>query len=176
MPKTRGQKQAELAKLTKQLSTMKSLVLSTTTGLKVSDVTKLRKLMRAEGAEYVVVKKTLLTRALRDEGISYPELDAVGSSFAVSFGFTDEVTPARLIQTFKKDHEVVEFLGGLVGKTAYSAEQVTALAKLPSRQELLAKLVGTLSAPLSRFVSVASGPMRGMAQVLHARSEAGAAA
>lgn len=174
MPKTRAQKQTEFTKLASQLSTMKSMVLSTTKGLKVSDVTKLRKSMRGEGAEYVVVKKTLLLRALKEAKIAYPELDAVGASFAVSFGFSDEVAPARLLFQFKKEHEVVEFLGGLVGKTAYSAEQVTALAKLPSRQELLAKLIGSMSAPLSRFVSVASGPLRGIVQVLRAQSEAGA--
>ena len=173
MPKSREQKKTELTRLATQLSAMKSMVLSTTKGLKVSDVTKLRKQMRAEGAEYLVVKKTLLFRALDDAGISYPELDAVGASFAVSFGFSDEVAPARLLYQFQKEHEVVEFLGGLVGRTAYSADHIAALARLPSRHELLAKLVGSMSAPLSRFLNAASGPLRGMVQVLRAKSETG---
>ncbi|MFH1171589.1 MAG: 50S ribosomal protein L10, partial [bacterium] len=72
MPKTRAQKKEELAKLTDRLSRMKSVVLSTTMGLKVSDVTKLRKLMRGNGAEYLVVKKTLLERAFAGKEIAYP--------------------------------------------------------------------------------------------------------
>lgn len=172
MPKNRSQKQQELAKLAECLGKMKSVVLSTTTGLKVSDVTKLRKLMRAEGGEYLVVKKTLLTRAFEKSGVAFPELEGVKASFALSFGFEDEVAPAKLLSTFRKDHESLQFLGGIVAGTAYSAEQIAALAKLPTRHELLAKLVGTLNAPLSGLVNVAVGPLRGFVQVLKARSEA----
>ena len=117
------------------------------------------------------MKKTLLSRALENAGMPETFLDGTKESFALSFGFADEVTPAKILDGFRKDHEQLVFLGGMVGGTAYSAQEIQTLAKLPSRQELLAKIVGTLSAPMRGFVTVATGPARGFAQVLRARSE-----
>ncbi len=171
MPKTRSQKQDDLKKLTDQLGRMKSVVLATSSGVKVSDVTMLRRQMRSETAEYVVIKKTLLARALKDAGIDYPGLADLKEGIALAFGFADEVAPAKLLSDFRKDHETVNFLGGIVGGTVYSAAEVQALAKLPSRQELLAKLVGSLAAPLSGFVRVAAGPLRGFLTVLDAKAK-----
>lgn len=169
MPKTRQQKETELTKLTDRLSRMKSLVLTTTAGLKVKDVTALRKTMLAEGAEYVVVKKTILTRALKKAGMGLGLLDDLTSGFALSFGFSDPVAPVKALAAFQKEHEMLEFRGGIVEGAAYSAEQLKELSKLPSRPELLAKFIGSIAAPLSGFVRTLSGPAASFVRLLEAR-------
>lgn len=170
MPKTRQKKESEVAKLTDYLKRMKSVVIAGYAGLKVKDVTVLRKELKKEGVAYMATKKTLLKRALADAGVAL-DISGLKSGIALAFGFEDEVAPAKLLATFRKEHEQLALLGGMVGTATYSSEQVEALAKLPSRLELLAKIVGSLQAPLTGFVRVASGPQRGFVQVLSAKAQ-----
>jgi len=175
MPKSRAQKQEELTTLVDQLRRMKSVVLATTAGVKVADSTALRKLMRAQQAEYVVVKKTLFQKALAETGVAFPMLETIRQGFALAFGIADEVTPAKLIDVFRRDHESVQFLGGIVNGVVYSAEEVRMLARIPSRPELLTTIVGALQAPLSGFVRTLNGPTTGFLRVLQGRADASAA-
>jgi large subunit ribosomal protein L10 len=172
MPKTRSQKQAELTELLNRLARMKSLILSTNQGLRVADVTKLRKDMRAEQAEYCIVKKTILRRALAEAKIDLPFLDTLTGGFACSFGFEDEIAPAKLLNAFRTDHESVVFIGGRIGGAVYSGEEVAMIATLPSRNELRAKCIGSLQAPLSRFVQTLLNPFTSLVRILNARSSA----
>lgn len=171
MSKTRSKKQQELERLNGQLSRMKSMVLSTYVGLKVKDATKVRKKLRAEGIEYAVVKKTLLTRALKAANISIPQLESLTGGIALAFGYQDEIAPAKLLDSFRKEHEQITLLSGIVGGVVYDTAQIQALAKLPSKQELLAKIVGTLQRPLAGFVQVAAGPLTGFVRIVRARAE-----
>lgn len=171
MAKSRAKKQEEFATLLDRMQRMKSVIFSSYEGLTVPQVTKLRKELKAQGVDYQVVKKTLLARALTALGRTELSVDALQGGVALAFGFEDEVLPAKLLDTFRKEHKVVTFLGGFVQHTLYDGAAVERLAKLPSRQELIAKLLGTIQNPLRGFLQVSSGPMRGFARVLQAASE-----
>lgn len=171
MSKTRSQKERESQTLLERLGRMKSVIFSSYQGLKVPEVTALRKELRSQGVDFQVVKKTLLQRALDSAGKTVPELPSPQGGLALVFGYDDEVLPAKLLDTYRKTHPVVEFQGGIIGDQHYSAQQITALAKLPSRQELLAKAIGSMKSPLSGLVNVSIGPMRGLVQALKAIAE-----
>ncbi|MBI5405333.1 MAG: 50S ribosomal protein L10, partial [Candidatus Kerfeldbacteria bacterium] len=107
MAKTRVKKELESSALTERLQKMKVAVLTTTAGLKVKDMTELRTALRAEGVEYVVAKKTLVRRALSAAKLEQVDLAPVDSSFSLTFGYDDEVTPAKLLAQFAKTHEAL---------------------------------------------------------------------
>lgn len=169
MSKNRSQKQQELQRLTDRLGKMKSVIFSSYHGLKVPEVTALRRTLRNEGIEYQVVKKTLLERALNQVGIPSVLLSSFTSGISLAFGYDDEVLPAKLLSIFQKEHKNIIFQGGIVQGQLYTATQVQALAKLPSRQELLGKMLGSLRSPLSGLCAAANGPLRGLIQVLSAK-------
>jgi len=168
MPKTRKQKEHSVQTLDEKLSQSKSLVFANFSGLKVKDATKLRRLCKAEGAVYEVDKKTLLKIAFEKSGISGVDVKSLPGAVAVVYGLTDEVAPAKVLEQFSKTNEAVKIIGGVIERKFISASEVIALAKLPSKQQLLAKLVGTINAPVSGFVNVLAGNLRGFVQVLNA--------
>ncbi len=171
MPKTRQQKKDELSALVAHLGAMKSVVFTSYQGLKVNEATALRKQLRTEGVVYKVVKRTLLARALSQTGLPVPALPKAIGGVALAFGVQDEVLPAKLLDTFRKEHASVAFQGGIVQGRACTAAEIYSLAKLPSRQAILASILSTCAGPLRGLCVVASGPMRGVAQALRARSE-----
>lgn len=168
MPKSRVQKDQETQSLVERFGRMKSVVFSTYAGLTVPQATALRKQLREQGIEYQVAKKSLLTRALAQAGLDAIKLDAIEGGMALAFGFTDEVLPAKLLHGFMKDFPAIALQGGIVDGKLYSAQQVQALAKLPSRTELLSSILGSLQAPASNMVRVLAGPSRALVQVLSA--------
>jgi large subunit ribosomal protein L10 len=87
------------------------------------------------------------------------------------FGTGDEVAPAQIIATFAKTHDVMTIFGGILEGKYIDAIKVTELSKLPSKEQLYAQLVGTLNAPISGFVNVLAGNLRGLVQVLNAIKE-----
>lgn len=138
------------------------------TGLKVKDNEALRKQCKNEGSEYIAAKKTLLKFGLDKKGIKDLNPKEMKGSIAVVLGYEDEVTPARIVSNFIKEHEAVEILAGVMDSEVMDATKVNDLAKLPSKQELIAKVVGSIGAPLSGFVNVLAGNMRGLVNVLNA--------
>lgn len=171
MAKLRAKKEAEVAVLAEKLRSMKSAVLSTTSGLKVKDSTELRTALRNAGVDYLVAKKTLLRRALKEASFEHIDLGRVASSFSIAFSNEDEVAAAKALAKFKRTHETLEFLGGILDGAYVDGTRIMELALLPSKDELRARLVGTIAAPLSCFLSVLSGNLRGLVRVLHGRQE-----
>lgn len=167
---TKEQKKKLVKELAEKLKDSKATVFSDYKGLSVKDMTALRAELREKGVSMQVLKKTLLTIALKDAGV---ELDATKfeGQIAVAVSPNDEVDAAKIIAKMAKANENLKISGGLLGKNILSEEEVQALAKLPSKEELLAKLVGTLKGPLSGLHSVLSGNLRGLVQVLKAVSE-----
>jgi large subunit ribosomal protein L10 len=135
--------------------------------LKVKDINDLRKKCRETEVDYLVVKKTLLKKTLSASGLDGQLVDNFQGGIAAAFG-TDEVTPAKTLNDFSKDHPALVCLGGFLEKKYFNQEQVLALAKLPSKQELLAQMVGSIKAPIAGFVNVLSGNLRGLVRVLEA--------
>ncbi len=167
---TRNQKKELVKSLEEKIKQSKSVVLVDYKGLKVKDTMELKRELRKAGVEYLVTRKTLLEIALKNAGI---EMDICGmeGQIAVSFSKEDEVVGAKILDKFAKTNENVKMLGGTLGIQVMGEKEVKALAKVPSKEELLAKLVGTLNAPVSGFVNVLAGNMRGLVQVLKAVSE-----
>jgi len=168
MPKSKTQKQEDLATLVDQSKRAKGAVLAYYRGLKVKEVEELRKLCRAEGIDYVVAKKTLLKLAFKDAGIIGADTDALEKPVAIAFSYGDEVAAARVLATFAKQHEALEIAGGVLEKSFVGIAQVKALASLPSRAILLGQVVRTIQAPVSGFVNVLAGNLRGLLYALNA--------
>ena len=167
MPKTRAQKEDSLKDLQDKLGRMKAAVLVNFFGLKVSEVTQMRNLLRAEKIDYLVIKKTLLKKAASVLGLNLePEQFTGGVGIALTY--EDEVAPAKILAKFSKDHEALKIHAGILENKLVDKASVLALAKLPAKPELLAKAIGSIKAPLSGFVNVLAGNLRGLVQVLKA--------
>jgi large subunit ribosomal protein L10 len=167
---TKAQKKELIKNLAQKIKDSKAVVFSDFKGLSVKSMTALRKDLREKNVSFEVLKKTLLSIALKDAGI---KLDAkkIEGQIAIAVSPQDEVDAARIIAKMAKVNENIKIAGGLLGKNVLKAEEVVALSKIPAREELLAKLVGTLNAPVSGFVNVLAGNLRGLVQVLKAVSE-----
>lgn len=148
----------------------KSVVFSDFKGVKVKDLTELKKELRKEEIDFKVSKKTLINLAFKEAGIEV-NTKAMEGQVAVSISSKDEVAPAKIISNFSKKNENLKILGGVLEKKVMNIEEVKSLAKLPGKEELLAKLVGTLQAPISGFVNVCAGNIRGLVQVIKSISE-----
>jgi len=168
---TKSQKIELVKDLAEKIKVAKLAVFVDYKGLKVKDSTELKKLLRAEGVDYVVVRKTLLDIALKNAGIVGVDTKTMEGQIALSLSNTDEIAGAKIIDTFGKKNENVKMVGGVLGTQVMDASEVKALAKIPSKEELLGRLVGTLNAPVSGFVNVLAGNLRGLVQVLNAISE-----
>ena len=166
---TREQKKQLVKDLSEKIKAAKSAVFVDYKGLKVNDLTQLKKNLREKECGFQVVKKTLIERALKDAGI---EMDVQGLDGQIAIAVSpDETTGAKTINDFGRKNENIKILKGILENKVLEAEEVKALANLPSREEMLARLVGTLNAPISGFVNVLAGNLRGLVQVLKAIGE-----
>lgn len=157
----------EVALLQDKMSRAKSAVLSDFRGLTVSQVTKLRNKLRAAGVDYKVSKNTLLTIAAKNVGIEGLD-DYLKGPTAVAYSYDDPVLPAKLIAEFAKEAKLLQIKAGFLNGKALSAAQVTALANLPAKEVLIAKLLGTLNAPATNLVGILTAPTRSLVYALEA--------
>ena len=167
MPKTRVQKETMLAALQDRLSRSQSVVFVSVKGVRVDEIEAIRTGLFEQGLQMQVAKNSLLKRALTDTGSEVPA-ELLDQSIALIFGYDDAVAGPKVVMPFVKDIEALEVLGGLMDKVFIQPKQVEALAKLPSREQLLGQLVGTLQAPISGLVNVLHGNIRGLVTVLAA--------
>lgn len=167
---TKLQKKELVKNLAEKIKDSKAAVFSDFKGLSVKDMTILRKELREKNVKLEVLKKTLLNLALKDAGF---DLDArkIEGQIAVAVSADDEIVAAKIIAKLAKANKNLKIAGGLLGKNILSQEEVVALSKLPEKEELLAKLVGTIKAPVSGFVNVLAGNIRGLVQVLKSKCE-----
>lgn len=170
MAKTKAQKEAAALALAENLKSAKAAVFANFQGLTVPETEELRAQCRENNIVLTASKKTLLKRALSDVGLDV-DTKAFEGGVAAAFGTDDEVAPAQVIAKFAKDHEIVTIFGGVLEGKYIDAAKVTELSKLPSKEELYAKLVGSLNSPVSGFVNVLAGNLRGLVGVLNAIKE-----
>ena len=167
---TRQQKEVITKELTEKLKASKAVVFSDFKGLTMEDLTKLRQELRAESISLKVVKQTLINIALKEAGID-ADVKKMEGQIAIAISEKDEVAAAKIISKFAKTNNNLKVVGGILEGKELGADEVIALSKLPSKQELLAKFVGTINAPVSNFVNVLSGNISGFVRVLKAISE-----
>jgi large subunit ribosomal protein L10 len=176
MPKSKLQKGEILRDLAVKVQKAKSVVFAEYDALTVKENEELRNNLRAENSEYYVSKKTLLEIAFKERGVESLNIRDMAGKIAAIFGYEDEVAPAKIVAKFQKNREdKMKFAGGILENKFIGASEVMALSKLPSKQELYARLVGTMNAPVSGFVNVLAGNIRGLVTVLKAIEEKKAA-
>ena len=166
---TRQQKEEIVAKLTNEIKESPSCVFADFKGLSANDMVELKKKLRESGSTFQVIKKKLLAIALKNNDIKIDPKQLEGQ-IAVSVS-SDEVSSAKIIHETAKENENISIVAGVLGEKLMTLEETQALAKLPSRDELRARLVGQLQAPISGFVNVLAGVPRSFVQVLDAVKE-----
>jgi large subunit ribosomal protein L10 len=172
----KDRKQSTVDDLHTKLESASSFYLTDFSGLTVKKVTELRRRLRTAGVEYVVVKNTLAGRAL--EGLDVP--DNVSEFFkgptAVAIGTVDPVAPAKVLVDFAKENDNRPAMkAAFVSGKGYTASEVERLAKLPSRDQLLAELAGAFEAPMSQMLYLLQAKMQemvGLLEALRAQKEA----
>ncbi len=138
-------------------------------GVSVGQLTQLRRLAQNAGAEVVVVKNTLIRRALEESGLPY-DPEVMTGPCLVTFAYDDIAQAAKVMTDFvRTSQERVRIVGGIVGGRLVDAQQVQALTELPSREVLIARVLGGVQAPISGLVGVLSSVLRGVINVVNAR-------
>jgi len=161
----RKDKEASVEELEKKLKESKSLVLTDYIGLNVAEMTELRAKLREAGVDYKVVKNTLAKIAAENSNLSEIN-DFFRGPTAIAFGIEDVVSPAKIIDNFAKEHEILEIKGGYLNGEVIGIDKVKSLAEIPSRDILLAQVLAGMQAPISSLVNVLSGNMRNLVSVL----------
>lgn len=146
-------KQGIVSEIVEKLNRAQSVIVVNYKGITVEQATELRNKFRAAGIDYKVYKNTLVRRAVKEIGKfeKFDDENLVGTN-AIAFGYEDAVAPAKVIADFAKNNPIVEFKMGYVEGEFYNAQGLEALSKIPSREELIAKLLGSFKAPVSNFV------------------------
>ncbi len=150
-----------------KFSKAKSIAFIDYRGLTVAQDTALRRKFRKAGCEYKVYKNRLMAKALTDMGIEFPASHFEGTT-AVAIGYEDEVAPAKIICDNIKETNKTSIKFGILNGASVDAKTIEALAKLPSKEELIAKLLGTLNNTAASLCRVLSAPTRGLAIALNA--------
>lgn len=151
--KNKTAKQAKVAEIKEKMGKAQGIVFSKYQGLTVEEDTLLRKKLREAGVEYKVYKNTLTVIAAKELGYNETK-ELLEGPISIAFGYEDPAVPARILNDFSKEHKSLELKGELVQGKMYDADKVKQLASIPPRQVLIAKLLGSMKAPLSKFVYV----------------------
>jgi large subunit ribosomal protein L10 len=173
MALTKEKKAQVVEEVNNLLNASKLTVAAKYAGTSVKDMQRLRHSGRDNGSVIKVIKNRLVIRAIKNNS-KYKNIDTstLNDMLLYAFNSEDEVAPAHTLATFAKTNPTIEFVGAITADgQLLSADDVKALANLPSKDQLRSMLVGTLSAPLSGFANVLSGNVRGIVNVLNARSE-----
>ncbi len=150
-----------------KMQAAQSMVLIDYRGLTVAEVTDLRNRCRKEGVEYAVIKNTMIRKAAEELGIEGLEPMLHGPT-AVAFGMTDAVAPAKVLVNFIKDVKKTEIKCGVMEGKVLDVKGVEALAELPPKEVLIAKMMGSLNAPITNFVGVLSATLRSLVYAIEA--------
>jgi large subunit ribosomal protein L10 len=170
---TRQRKEETVATLCQQLSELKLMVLTDYRGLTVAEVSELRANLRSEGISYQVTKNTLLRLAVKNtEALADIDPTTFTGPMALAISTTDDIAPARVVFQYAKQHSALDIVGAVTGDgQVLTPAEVKALATLPTREQLLAQVVGSIAAPLSGLVGVMGANVRGIVTVLNALKE-----
>lgn len=163
----RTEKTEAIAGMTEELGKVPHAFLIDYKGLSVPAVTELRRQVRGAGSEYLVVKNTLVLQAIKDAPLGTLSSHFTGMT-AVAYSRTDIVALAKVLHTFGKTNPNVKVKAALVDGKPVPAASLETLASMPSRPELVAKLLGLMQSPVRRLVTVLSAPHRGIAATVAA--------
>jgi len=163
----RAEKKAEVKVIQKQLKESVFVVLTDFRGLNVDELAELRKKLREKSADYRVVKNRLTKIAANNLDLS-DLADYLTGPTALVMSEEEMISPAKVIYDFSKEHEALKIKGGILEGEIVDSAKIKALASLPPKEELLAKMMGGLNSPIAGFVNVLNGPLRGLVGALSA--------
>ena len=164
---TKAFKNDKVALIKEKIDKAQVAVVSEYTGLSVEEITKLRRELQKEGGDYMVTKNTLAKIAIK--GTPYEVLaETLEGPIAIAFGFTDQVAPAKVLSKFIKDTKKGEIIAAAMDGQLMSAEEAKALANLPSREELYAKMLGCINSPASGIANSVNAVMSSLVRAVAA--------
>ena len=163
----RPEKIAEVEAITTRIQSAQSMVLADFTGLTVLQMTEFRRTCRAKSVECRVVKNRL-ARIAADNADMAVMKDHLTGPTAIMFGAESQVDPAKLVVDFAKDNEAMEIKGGFLDGAYLDKSQVVALSMVPSKDELIAKMMGSINSPLTGLAMVMNGVISGLARAIDA--------
>ncbi|MEG3072558.1 MAG: 50S ribosomal protein L10 [Peptococcaceae bacterium] len=166
MPRSRAEKESIIQDMKERLADCQSAVLVDYRRLNVAEATRLRRRLREADCEFKIAKNTLVSLAAEQVGLEglKPFLEG---QMAIAFG-ADPVAPAKILSGFIRETKKMEIKAGVLEGEVIDVEGVKALAGLPSREELLARVLGGMQAPLYNFAGVLQGTIRSMVYTLEA--------
>lgn len=146
-------KEAKVKELVEKFQRAQAIILTAYKGITVAEDTELRRKMREAGVEYKVVKNTLTLRAAKEVG--FEGLDSyLEGPVALAISYDDPTAPARILAEFAENHKAIELKAGIVQGQLFDTAKVKELSKIPPREVLLAKFLGSIKSPVAKFVYV----------------------
>ena len=163
----RPEKVAEVEAIATRIQSAQSMVLADFTGLTVLQMTEFRRTCRAQQVECRVVKNRL-ARIAADNADMAVMKDHLNGPTAILFGPESQVDPAKIVVDFAKDNEAMEIKGGFLDGAYLDKSQIVALSKTPSKDELIAKMMGSINSPLTGIAGTVNGVMGALARTIDA--------
>ena len=164
------EKKQIVEEIKEKIENAQSVVLVDYRGLKVDEVTELRRNYTNAGVDYKVYKNTMARFAFKEMGLEEFNEYLVGPN-AIAFGFDDPVQAAKVTNDFAKEHKNLEIKAGIVDGEIIGLDEIKDLASLPSREILIAQTLGGLNAPITGFANVLQGTIRNLVYALNAIAE-----
>lgn len=162
----RSKKEQIVTEVAETVGRARGLFFTDFTGLTVEEATELRREFRKVGVEYRVVKNTFIRKALERNSGYEAVYDSLAGPTAVAFAFDDPVAPARVIQKFTDKHKKLSLKLCVVEKQVYEGSKLDELAKMPSRKEMMAAILGSIQSPLAGVPSVLQAVLRDLVSVI----------
>jgi len=164
---TKAFKQEKIEAIKEQFGKAKVAIITEYKGFSVEEITRLRRELQKLNSDYMVTKNTLAKIAVKDT--EYEVLtDSFKGSIAVAFGFEDQAAPAKVLAKFIKDTKKGEILGAALDGQLLNANDAKALADIPSREELYAKMLGCVNSPATGIVGSINAVMSGLVRAIDA--------
>lgn len=164
---TKAFKSEKISQMKEKIEKAKVAIVTDYKGLSVEEITKLRRSIQKEDGDYMVTKNTLAKIAVK--GTEYEILtDALTGPVAIAFGFEDQVAPAKALAKFIKESKKGEILAAAMDGKLLSAAEAKALASLPSKQEIYAKMLGCINSPASGIANSINAVMSSLTRAMAA--------
>jgi len=161
-------KRETIEALRSELDANRTMIISEYRGLKVKEITEIRRALRKSGVSYRVVKNRLMRIAAQDNPAAAALSPLLTGPSAIAFGNDEAGTAKAVLDAVRPYAKIVKITGGVVGSTAIDADGVTRLATLPSREALLAEVLGAITAPLSTVAGLFDAPGRDIVGLVQA--------
>ncbi|MBQ6515605.1 50S ribosomal protein L10 [bacterium] len=164
---TKAFKQDKISQMKEKIEKAMVAIVTEYRGLSVEEITKLRRALQKEDSDYMVTKNTLAKIALK--GTNFEVLaDSLKGPIAIAFGFKDQVAPAKIVSKFIKETQKGEIVGAALDGKLLSKEEAKALATLPSKEEIYAKMLGCINSPASGIANSINAVMASLTRAMAA--------